>query len=84
MAILNYRHFIDDFNKKLKGLINEPVKAKVYQLKGLYNIIQHHKYRVDYFDIHDHQLSSKYYQDKTQIQTTDWGHQIKANWKFGD
>lgn len=67
---------------RLGGSINEPVEAKVFQLRGLTNILAHHKYRVDYFDADHKKLSSKYFATKSDIPQSDWGQSVKANWRF--
>lgn len=69
---------------RLGGTIHEPAEAKVYQLRGLYNVVKDHKYRVDYFNIEGKKLSSKYFDNKDQISPHDWGNSIRSKWTFGE
>lgn len=71
-------------SSRVGGAMRQPAQTKIYQLRGVYNLIQHHKYRVDYFDSDQHKLTTKYYQDKNQIQAKDWGNAVESNWTFGD
>lgn len=71
-------------SSRVGGTIHQPAQTKIYQLRGVYNLIQHHKYRVNYFDSDGHQLNTKYYSTKDQINQKDWGNTVKSKWTFGD
>lgn len=71
-------------NYRVGGAMNQSYEANFYQLRGLYNTLQGHNYRVDYLNAHHQVIKSRYFAKRSQVPKSDIGGYIgPMPWRFG-
>lgn len=71
-------------NYRVGGKMNQSYEANFYQLRGLYNTLQGHNYRVDYLNANHHVIGKQYFAKRNQVPKSDIGGYIgPMPWRYG-